>query len=95
MEDVLSLLQWPAMLITLVAAWLVAAQSKRKRSWGFWWFVVSNVLWVIWGWYDVAYALIAYRPSWLFAAFVLYGFSGYVGYVWMAMKRRRAAERRT
>ena len=52
-------LQWPAMVVTLVAAWLVASLSKRKRSWGFWCFIASNVLWVIWGWYARAYALIA------------------------------------
>jgi len=40
----------------------------------------------------IVYALIAYRPSWLFAAFVLYGFSGYVGHAWMAMKRRRVTD---
>jgi hypothetical protein len=57
MEDVLNLTQWPAMLITLVAAWLVASQTKRKRSWGFWSFLVSNVLWVVWGWHTHAYAL--------------------------------------
>ena len=59
MEDLLPHLQWPAMAVTLVAAWLVASQSKRKRNWGFWTFIVSNVLWVIWGWHDHAYALIA------------------------------------
>jgi hypothetical protein len=42
-------LQWPAMATTLLAAWLVASQSKRKRSVGFWVFIVSNVLWTIWG----------------------------------------------
>ena len=39
--DAWGLLQWPAMAVTLVAAWLVGAQHKRKRSWGFWCFVVS------------------------------------------------------
>lgn len=47
------------MVVTLVAAWLVASQSRRKRSWGFWCFVVSNVLWAVWGWHTQAYALIA------------------------------------
>src|SRR5512140_3450071 len=42
----------------------------------------------------VVTVLIAYQPSWLFAAFVVYGFSGYVGYVWMAMRRRRNREKR-
>jgi uncharacterized membrane protein len=51
-------LQWPAMAATLLSAWLVAAQSKRYRQWGFWIFLLSNVLWVAWGWHDHAYALI-------------------------------------
>ena len=59
MDDLLSAVQWPAMIATLIAAWLVASQTKRKRSLGFWCFVVSNVLWVVWGWHDHAYALIA------------------------------------
>ena len=58
MTDVLDLMQWPAMAITLIAAWLVASLHKRKRSWGFWCFIASNVLWVIWGWHAHAYALI-------------------------------------
>jgi hypothetical protein len=56
--DLLSLLQWPAMVVTLIAAWLVASQSKVRRNWGFWTFVLSNVLWVIWGWHEDAIALI-------------------------------------
>ena len=59
MEIFLGALQWPAMAITLVAAWLVGSQSKRKRNWGFWCFIASNVLWIAWGWHDGAYALIA------------------------------------
>ena len=51
-------LQWPAMVVTVVAAWLVASQRKFKRNWGFWLFLASNVLWIIWGFYDGAYALI-------------------------------------
>ena len=57
-EEVLPLLQWPAMAVTLLAAWLVASRSARKRHVGFWCFVVSNVLWMVWGWHDHAYALI-------------------------------------
>jgi hypothetical protein len=50
--------QWPAMLVTAVAAWLVASQRKFKRNWGFWLFLASNVLWIFWGLHDGAYALI-------------------------------------
>src|SRR5215212_1521620 len=51
-------LQWPAMAATLLSAWLVAEQSKTRRQWGFWIFLLSNVLWVAWGWKAHAYALI-------------------------------------
>ena len=51
--------QWPAMAATLVAAWLVASEQKRRRGIGFWFVVVSNLLWIAWGWHDQAYALIA------------------------------------
>lgn len=56
--DYLDLLQWPAMVVTVAAAWLVASQSKRRRTIGFWMFLASNVLWVVWGWHAQAYALI-------------------------------------
>lgn len=58
MEQMLDALQWPAMLVTLLAAWLVASQQQRKRSWGFWCFILSNLLWVVWGWHTQAWALI-------------------------------------
>jgi hypothetical protein len=57
--DLLDALQWPAMVATLAAAWLVASQSKARRNWGFWCFISSNVLWLAWGWHDKAYALMA------------------------------------
>ena len=66
MDDVLSAIQWPAMAITLLSAWLVASKSERKRSLGFWFFVASNLLWIIWGWHDGAIALIALQVG-LFA----------------------------
>jgi hypothetical protein len=54
----LDLVQWPAMIATVIAAWWVGSQKKQRRQWGFWAFLLSNVLWVIWGWHDHAYALI-------------------------------------
>ncbi|QIB53052.1 hypothetical protein G3M63_01455 [Pseudomonas sp. OIL-1] len=51
-------LQWPAMLATLVAAYLVGSQSRKKRNWGFLCFILSNALWIAWGWHAQAYALI-------------------------------------
>lgn len=62
-QTLLDLLQWPAMVVTIVAAWLVASQQKRKREWGFWVFLASNVLWVVWGWHDQAYALIVLQVA--------------------------------
>src|SRR3954467_9507544 len=56
--DWMQYLQWPAMAATLLSAWLVAAQSKLQRKWGFWIFLLSNVLGVGWGWHDHAWALI-------------------------------------
>lgn len=57
--SLLDLLQWPAMVVTVGAAWLVASRSKQRRRWGFWCFLASNLLWAIWGWHDRAYALVA------------------------------------
>jgi hypothetical protein len=57
--DWLGAIQWPAMAVTLFAAWLVASQKKSRREAGFWWFIASNVLWIIWGWHTRAWALIA------------------------------------
>ena len=64
--DLLDLVQWPAMAVTLVAAWLVGAQSKRRRNWGFWCFIASNVLWTAWGWHAGAWALIVLQIGLLF-----------------------------
>ena len=54
----LDLLQWPAMVVTIAAAWLVGARSKRARQAGFWLFLASNALWGAWGWHAHAWALI-------------------------------------
>lgn len=57
--NMLDLMQWPAMVVTVAAAWLIASQHPGKRRIGFWLFLLSNVLWVVWGWHSGAYALIA------------------------------------
>lgn len=57
--DWLDLLQWPAMAVTIAASWLVASDQKGRRNAGFWVFLLSNVLWVAWGWHAGAPALIA------------------------------------
>ncbi|MES2509709.1 MAG: hypothetical protein V4625_07250 [Pseudomonadota bacterium] len=56
--DLINLLQWPAMAVTITASWLVASNVKTRRNWGFWVFMASNVLWVIWGVYSHAPALV-------------------------------------
>lgn len=58
LADLCDLLQWPAMLVTILASWCVASRSGKKRKAGFWIFLLSNLLWIIWGWADHAYALI-------------------------------------
>ena len=61
--DYLQHLQWPAMIVTVMSAWLVASQCKRRRMVGFWSFLVSNLLWIVWGWYAHAYALIVMQVA--------------------------------
>jgi len=56
--DYLDLLQWPAMAVTVAAAWLVASRAAHRRMIGFWCFLASNVLWVAWGFHDRAWALV-------------------------------------
>jgi hypothetical protein len=41
----------------------LTSQHKRKREFGFWCFLSRNVLWVIWGLHDGAYALIALQVA--------------------------------
>jgi hypothetical protein len=56
--DYIDALQWPAMVVTVVAAYLVASRLAYKRAIGFWCFLASNVLWVAWGLHDHAWALV-------------------------------------
>ena len=51
-------LQWPAMLVTVAAAWLVTSRHAKRRNSGFWFFLVSNVLWIAWAVPSKAWALI-------------------------------------
>ncbi|MGJ7523865.1 hypothetical protein ACSFA0_25560 [Variovorax sp. LT1P1] len=55
----LDLVQWPAFAASLAAAYLVGSNAKGRRNTGFWVFLLSNVLWVVWGIYTQAWALIA------------------------------------
>ena len=64
--DWIDLLQWPAMAVTLYAAYLIGSKREDRRIFGFSMFILSNVLWVAWGWHDEAWALIALQVG-LFA----------------------------
>jgi hypothetical protein len=57
-DNLIDFLQWPAMAVTLGAAFLVGARHARRRVVGFYTFILSNVLWIVWGLHDEAWALI-------------------------------------
>lgn len=50
--------QWPAMVVTVIAGWLTGSTSEVRRKWGFWTFLLSNVLWIAWAVHDRAWALV-------------------------------------
>lgn len=50
MEDWIDLLDWPAMALTVLAAWCIGSRRHGRRKLGFCCFIASNVLWAIWGW---------------------------------------------
>jgi hypothetical protein len=51
-------LQWPAMVLTILASYWVASTHKGRRRLGFWLFLASNLLWAVWGWGAGAMALV-------------------------------------
>ena len=61
--DWLDLVQWPAMVTTVLAAWLVGSTREERRKAGFWVFLASNALWIAWGLHDRAYALVALQVA--------------------------------
>ena len=61
--DSICFLEWPAMAITVAGAWMVASKRKFNRNWGFWLFLVSNALWIVWAIDDHAYGLICLQIS--------------------------------
>jgi hypothetical protein len=42
----------------VLAAYWIGSLHRRKRLVGFWLFLLSNVLWIVWGWQAEAWALI-------------------------------------
>lgn len=63
MDEFLDFLQWPAMLVTLYAAYLIGSKRADRRVFGFCMFILSNLLWIAWGWHDEAWALIVLQVS--------------------------------
>jgi len=51
------------MVVTASASYLIASRSDRKRAVAFWVFLLSNLLWIVWGWHDHAYALIVLQVA--------------------------------
>lgn len=63
MSDWLDALQWPAMLVTVAASWLVGSTHRRRRCAGFWIFLLSNALWIAWGLHSGATALVVLQVA--------------------------------
>lgn len=63
MDGFLDFLQWPAMAVSLYAAFMIGSKKAGKRIFGFWMFILSNVLWIIWGVHDEAWALISLQVA--------------------------------
>jgi hypothetical protein len=61
--DALDLIQWPAMAVTVAAAWFTGSEQEHRRKWGFWLFLVSNVLWIAWGVPAAAWALVVLQVA--------------------------------
>lgn len=56
--DYWNLLQWPAMVVTLASTWLVGSTRKSLRMIGFYAFLLSNAMWIAWGFHVDAWALV-------------------------------------
>ena len=57
--DPLDLIQWPAFAASVVAAYLLGSTVAKRRNAGFWVFLASNALWIVWGLHARAWALLA------------------------------------
>lgn len=51
------------MAVSLYAAFMIGSKHAGKRIFGFWAFILSNILWIIWGVHDEAWALIALQVA--------------------------------
>jgi len=63
MENWIELLEWPAMAVTVLAAWCIGSHRPRRRMVGFCCFIASNLLWSVWGWQAEAWALIVLQVA--------------------------------
>jgi hypothetical protein len=59
MDEFLALLEWPAMAVSLAAAWWMGSKQAGKRIVAFCMLIVGNLMWIGWGWSTDARALIA------------------------------------
>jgi hypothetical protein len=59
----LDAIQWPAMVASVAAAWLVASSNEKRRNLGFWVFLGSNVLWIVWGVHTSGWALVTLQVA--------------------------------
>lgn len=46
------------MVFSVLAAWWVGSRNARRRQFGFYTFLASNGLWVVWGVYAQAWAVV-------------------------------------
>ena len=56
-------LQWAAALTTVIGAYCVGSTRRSRRVIGFVVFVVSNVLWIFWGWPRAAWGLVSLQVA--------------------------------
>lgn len=59
MEEFFAYLEWPAMAVSLAAAWWLGSKKPKKRIVAFCLLIVGNIMWIAWGWPEGAWALIA------------------------------------
>ena len=59
MEEFVAKLEWPAMAISLAAAWWMGSRKAQKRVVAFVMLIVGNLMWIAWGWGAQAWALMA------------------------------------
>ena len=56
--DYLDWIQSPAMVVSIPEAWMVGSKTECRGTFGCWVFLSSNLLWITWGLYTAASALI-------------------------------------